>query len=350
MGLTVRPILILLLSSVVVSAQERSELRLIPPLPVERGSITLQYRPDRSFVPAPGESVVVEVLSCGPSPRVHDVTLRRRSAQFSASWTIPSGAEALVLRVAVGDRVDDRNGEGWAAPILATTGEPHPRSGGWLAQAGAPNGLFGFRARIEAGLTTEPAVEANALTSEELEWSAAVAQRHPDERWIALAAYLAKHPGTVDEAKVQVLVRSAIAAKAWDAADEIIHRQPRKEPLWLIALAEGMMNANLALDRASVLAKESVNASRNWDPAQKPALMSLREYRNQRASEVPLALRTYARSLVKMGYPALAEKVYQEAFELLEGRDADVRNEYLSVLQTLGKEAKIAEIEQMFTR
>lgn len=345
-----RPILLLLLSCSIASGQVRSELRFSPARPVEGHTLTLQYRPSRSFLPALQESVVVEILAVGAAPRVVDVTLRRRSGVFTGSWTPPMGAEALVLRVAVGDRVDDRNGEGWAAPVVATNGEPAPRSRTWLAQAGAPGGLLGFRARNDSARSMERSDHADAMTSEELDWRAAISHRDPDERWSALAEYLEEYPGTTDESKVHVMVRSAIAAGAWDAADELIHRQTRKEPMWLIALAEGLMNANVTLDRASVLAKESVNASRNWDPARKPALLSLREFRNQRASEVPLALRTYARSLAKLGYPALAEKVYHEAFELLEGRDVDVRNEYVAVLRTLGKKTKAAEVEKMFTR
>ncbi len=346
-----RPIItFLLLSCSLASGQERSELRLVPPRPVEGHTITLQYRPARAFAPAQGESVVVEILSAGASTRVYDLTLKRSSRSFTGTWMIPSGAEALLFRVAVGERVDDRDGEGWAAPISDADGALVPRAKSWLTRAGAPGGLHGFRARVDGAAPDVVPTRDDEQTSAELDWRVAVAHRDVKDRWDALAEYLEAYPGSTDEAKVQVLIRSAIAAQEWDAADELIHRQPRKEPLWLIALSEGLMNANVTLDRASVLAKESLNAARNWDPAHKPALLSLREFRKQRASEVPLALRTYARSLVKLGYLALAEKVYHEAFELLGGHDSDLKNEYVAVLRTLRKEARVAEIERMSIR
>ncbi|MCU0453356.1 MAG: hypothetical protein MUE68_06830 [Bacteroidetes bacterium] len=342
--------ILLLISFALASGQDRSDLRIAPSHPVRGDSLTFLYRPASEFAPARGESVVVEILAAGATPRVYDVTLARSAGAYEASWTSPSDAEALVVRVAVGERIDDRRGEGWAVALRATNGDAIPGAHAWLSRAGSPGGLHGFRASI---MGSTPLFDLSADRGEipgNSEWQAAVAERDPHVRWSELSSYLERHLFPADEASVQVLVRSAIAAKEWDAADELIHRQARKEPLWLISLAEGMMNANVMLDRASVLAKESVNAARNWDPARKPALLSLREFRNQRASEVPLALRTYARSLVKLGYPALAEKVYAEAFELLDGRDPDVRSEYVAVLRSLEKQSKAEEIERTFAR
>jgi hypothetical protein len=342
----VRPVIILLaLSCSLASGQGSSELRLAPPRPVEGRALSLQYRPAKEFSIARVESVVVEILAAGSSSRVYDVTLRPSGRLFTGTWTVPPGTSALFMRVAVADRVDDRGATGWGWAVLRPDGSAMPGAEGWLIRAAAPGGLFGFRARLDAPSSNASPSE-DIATPEEQEWRLAVAHRDASERWRALARYLEKHPGTTEESKVQVLVRSAIAAGAWDAADELIHRQPRKEPMWLIALAEGLMQANVTIDRASVLAKESVNAARNWDPARKPPLLSLREFRDQRASEVPLALHTYARSLVKLGYPAIAEKVYSELNELLGGNDSDVRNEYAAVRRSLGKDPHPPEPER----
>ena len=177
-------------------------------------------------------------------------------------------------------------------------------------------------------------------------WTEAMRHRDPQDRWRALQEFRKIAPEPPDEPTAQVLIRSAIAAHAWDDADELIHRMPRKEPMWLMALAEGLMASHTTLDRASVLAKEAVNAARNYDVAHRPAALTAAEFEAQRAFELPLALRIYGRTLVRLGYPALAEKVYAEAFELLGGKDPDTNDAYVAVLKQLGHTEKAKETEK----
>ncbi len=339
-------LLTLALFSSVVTAQDRSDLRIMPSQPVDGQTITLQYRPTASFRPDRGDSVVAEVLAAGPSPRVYDVTLRPNAGAFRGAWTIPTGTIALCFRVAVGERVDDREHDCWTSPIYGSNGEPVSGAIDALAATGTAAGLYGYRSSVGEPTAPIMAPAPPVETPRSATWRDAMSLRDPAERWQALSAYLQQYPDMPDESTAQVLIRSAVAARAWDEADELIHRMPRKEPMWLIALAEGLLASHTTIDRASVLAKESVNAARNWNPALKPPLLSMREYRNQRAFELPLALRVYGQSLVRLGFPAIAEKVYAEAFDLLGARDADVNAAYVAVLKDLGHDDKLNHAQQ----
>lgn len=124
---------------------------------------------------------------------------------------------------------------------------------------------------------------------------------------------------------LQLLTHTAIAAGQWDKADEYIHRMPRKEPMLLIRLTQRLLETETTIDRAAVLAKESVNAARNYDPSLKPALSSLRAYRRQRSREVPLALEAYGDALRATGHTAFAAKIYAEALEVVHGKDPDLQ-------------------------
>jgi hypothetical protein len=115
-----------------------------------------------------------------------------------------------------------------------------------------------------------------------------------------------------------------MAAQQWDKADEYVHRVPRKEPMLLIALVKRLLATKTTIDRAAVLAKESVNAARNYDPAMKPALISLRAYRQQRSREVPTALETYGDALRASGHAAFAAKIYAEALGSAHGMNPEL--------------------------
>lgn len=341
---------LILASSLPASAQ--STLTVSPASPVAGHTLAIRYSPAPSFRPAPGESVVVEILAEGRSSRVHDLTLRRTGTRFDATWSVPPEAALLLLRVAVGERVDDRNGNGWSALVHRSSGTPVPEASTAWNLARRLGGLHGFRLPVDTNVQDVRPDPMTAIPDDDRAraWTMAMDIRDVQDRWVALTEFLRAYPELPDEPSAEVLVRSALAAKDWDAADELIHRMPRKEPMWLIALAEGLLAARTTIDRASVVAKESVNAARNWDPALKPPLLSMREYRRQRAFELPLALRTYGRTLVHLGYPAVAEKVYAEAFELLEARDHDVNAAYATVLKELGRTEKLRQVEKRIAR
>lgn len=174
-------------------------------------------------------------------------------------------------------------------------------------------------------------------------WREASDEPDPADRLERTEQVLRDFALTPDDAVMQALVHTAIAARLWDRADELIHRMPRKEPTLLDALVANLLAANTTIDRASVLAKEAVNAARNYDPDLKPRLVSLREYRRQRAFELPMALGTYGDALRALGSPALAEKVYAEAVHLTQANDADLNRRYVSLLVELGHNEKALE-------
>lgn len=155
-------------------------------------------------------------------------------------------------------------------------------------------------------------------------WREASNEPDANDRLEAIERILKEFAVAPNDVVLQLLVHTAIAAEQWDKADEYIHRMPRKEPMLLISLAQRLLATKTTIDRAAVLAKESVNAARNYDPTLKPALSSLRAYRQQRSREVPLALETYGDALRATGHAAFAAKIYAEALEVVHGKDSDL--------------------------
>ncbi len=169
-------------------------------------------------------------------------------------------------------------------------------------------------------------------------WRDASDEANPEDRLRKIEDMANHFALTPDDDVLQLLVYTAIAAEQWDKADEYIHRMPRKEPMLLIALVQRLLATRTTIDRAAVLAKESVNAARNYDPAMKPTLTSLRAYRQQRAREVPLALEAYGDALRATGHLAFATKIYAEALEAAHGMDSDLERKLRETRAQIAKQ------------
>ena len=407
------------LQLLVSTSAAQSKVRILPERAPAGTTVSVRYQPSSAFKPAPAETLVAEILAAGPSPIVIDVPLRREGRGFVGSFRVPDDAQALFVRIAVGERVDDREHNAWYFPIHSPSGTPVQGAHRQRAIALRQGGIHGFPQRrdlVEARsainaervaypgsmaawsehweiLEEERGESATATIRTELDsvfsllsdrqeelvallpwfgrtgqserreqaerqwsdrdprgpvaqdvaWRQATAASGPGRRLEATERVVREFSIVPDDATTHVLVREAVAAGAWDRADELIHGMPRKEPLLLTSLATRLIETGTTIDRASVLAKEAVNAARNYDPDLKPRLVSLREYRRQRAFELPMALGTYGDALRALGYPALAEKVVAEAVHLTQGRDADLNHRYVTLLVELGHHEKALE-------
>ena len=242
--------------------------------------------------------------------------------------------------------------ERWRTSLAQRSGEPDPQLRSeldsllrsWSDRQEAISDLIPFLeltghgvrvAELERAWVQKDPLGAVALR---VAWREASDLPNPENRLDRIERILRDFSITPDDDMLQLLVHTAIAAQLWDKADEFIHRMPRKEPMFLNSLVTKLIAANSTIDRASVLAKEAVNAARNYDPARKPALLSLREYRRQRAAELPIALGTYGDALRALGYLTLAEKVYGEAVELTHGKDPDLNRRLQEVKVSVKRE------------
>ncbi|MCU0411078.1 MAG: TlpA family protein disulfide reductase [Bacteroidetes bacterium] len=130
-------------------------------------------------------------------------------------------------------------------------------------------------------------------------------------------------------------IATAIRAGAYERAFTAIETATRLDmsvPMSMNDAAWSMAETNTSLDTTSMLAQRAIAILRKNGKLEKPGYMSTRDWDRSRASSLGMVLDTYGFILTKQGNHAKAVAAFEEAVELLGGKEAEINERYISAL------------------
>ncbi len=130
-------------------------------------------------------------------------------------------------------------------------------------------------------------------------------------------------------------IATAIRAGAYERAFTAIETATRLDmsaPMSMNDAAWSMAETNASLDTASTLAQRAIAILRKNGKLEKPGYMSTRDWDRSRASSLGMVLDTYGFILTKQGNHTKAVAAFEEAVELLGGKEAEINERYISAL------------------
>ena len=113
-----------------------------------------------------------------------------------------------------------------------------------------------------------------------------------------------------------MLVQAYIELKKYDDAYDAISKMKVQDGSMYNSLAWACIEKGEELEKAVAWAKKGIDLFRNPNPADKPANMIMKDWKNNLRVSLAYALDTYAYGLYQLGRTAEAEKSYDEAYRL----------------------------------
>jgi thiol-disulfide isomerase/thioredoxin len=167
----------------------------------------------------------------------------------------------------------------------------------------------------------------------------AFAEKDPQKRLDLLEKFLADFPqeGQILDSMLAMKAQLLANAGEFDKAAAVLDSMPRKYGSLYNSLAWDLIEKGQNLEEAVAWAKTGVELLRNPSLSTKPPYLSETRWKKGNESQLGMVLDTYAFGLDKMGKLDEAEKVYEEAYALTKGREAEINGRLVECYVKNGK-------------
>jgi len=144
-----------------------------------------------------------------------------------------------------------------------------------------------------------------------------------------------------------MLVQALISLKKYDEAYNVISKLKKPDASMYNSLAWGAIEKGEILEKAVKWAKIGVDILRNPDQANKPANITLKDWKKSNHNALIYILDTYGYGLFQLGKTEEAEKCYEEVYAANKSAlTEDYNARYIECLNKNGKYAKAVEVAE----
>jgi thiol-disulfide isomerase/thioredoxin len=165
------------------------------------------------------------------------------------------------------------------------------------------------------------------------------AEKDPKKSLELLDKFLADFPqkGQILESLQMANVQLLVNAGEFNKAAALLESMPRKNANLYNLLAWSLIEKGAELEKAVAWAKTGVELLRNPESSTRPPYLSEARWKKGLKSQLGQVLDTYAFGVDKMGRLDEAERAYEEAYALTEGREAEINQRFVECYVKNGK-------------
>ncbi len=173
-------------------------------------------------------------------------------------------------------------------------------------------------------------------------------EQDPTKRAELLEQFLKDFPKTGDELErfQNQLAGSWVQAKQYEKAVAILNQMANPDPMTFRSLTSQLLEKGERLEEAVAWAQKGIEMVKNADPTRKPSYWNTKVWKGNLEYQHGLLLDTYAQALAKLGRNSEALAVFQEAYDITKGNNANINERVIESYVANGKFDKAIEIAE----